>query len=114
MGYRYVYESVHSSVALRSVKGKERKKTGGFIGTEGVLKHIQEGPPRRRVGLIVEGAPARRKSYHQNSSFLPSLIHPLDGAQILESPTLSEAIGTFLAISSSLVYLFIRTLTLLP
>ncbi|KAL1736143.1 hypothetical protein EV714DRAFT_279513 [Schizophyllum commune] len=57
------------------VIGKERKKTGGFIGTEGVLKHIQEGPPRRRVGLIVEGAPARH------------------GAQILESPTSSEAIG---------------------
>ncbi|KAL1744797.1 hypothetical protein HDZ31DRAFT_63778 [Schizophyllum fasciatum] len=57
------------------VIGKERKKTGGFIGTEGVLKHIQEGPPRRRIGLIVEGAPARH------------------GAQILESPTLSEPIG---------------------
>ena len=75
MGYRYVYESVHSSVALRSVKGKERKKTGGFIGTEGVLKHIQEGPPRRRVGLIVEGAPARRKSCLRNS-FLFTFANP--------------------------------------
>ncbi|TRM58136.1 hypothetical protein BD626DRAFT_512282 [Schizophyllum amplum] len=58
------------------VIGKERKSTGGFIGAEGVLKHIKEGPPRRRIGLVIEGAPARH------------------GAQILDSPTLSDAIGT--------------------
>lgn len=45
----------------RSV-GKERRETGGFIGAEHVLKQLKEGPPRRRVGLIVEGAPARRQS----------------------------------------------------
>jgi aminomethyltransferase len=33
---------------------------GGFVGYEGVLKHLKDGPPRRRVGLVVEGAPARR------------------------------------------------------
>ena len=69
MGNWCVAEFSCASNNLRGVKGKERKKTGGFIGTEGVLKHIQEGPPRRRVGLIVEGAPARRKSCHRYSFF---------------------------------------------
>jgi len=40
--------------------GKDRRETGGFIGAAHVLKHLKEGPPRRRVGLIVEGAPARQ------------------------------------------------------
>ena len=47
---------------LTWVIGKERREKGGFIGAEGVLKHIRDGPPRRRVGLIVEGAPARGMS----------------------------------------------------
>jgi len=42
--------------------GKERREKGDFIGAAHVLKHVKEGPPRRRVGLIVEGAPARRQS----------------------------------------------------
>jgi len=44
---------------LSWVIGKERKETGNFIGAEAVRKHLKEGPPRRRVGLIVESAPAR-------------------------------------------------------
>lgn len=47
---------------LSWVIGKERRETGGFIGADLVLKHLKDGPPRRRVGLVVEGAPARRKS----------------------------------------------------
>lgn len=45
---------------LTWVIGKDRKENGDFIGADGVRKHLKEGPPRRRVGLIVEGAPARR------------------------------------------------------
>lgn len=41
--------------------GKERKESGEFIGAEGVREHLKNGPPRRRVGFIIEGAPARRK-----------------------------------------------------
>ena len=41
--------------------GKERRETSDFIGAEGVRKHLKDGAPRRRVGLIVEGAPARRE-----------------------------------------------------
>lgn len=43
--------------------GKERRESGGFIGAAGVQKHLKEGPPRRRVGLIVDGAPARRACF---------------------------------------------------
>ena len=43
--------------------GKDRRESGEFIGAEGVRKHLKEGPPRRRVGLTVEGAPARRECY---------------------------------------------------
>ena len=48
---------------LTWVIGKERRESGDFIGADGVRKHLTEGAPRRRVGLIVEGAPARRASY---------------------------------------------------
>jgi len=44
----------------RMTTGKERRETGDFIGAEGVIKHLKDGPPRRRVGLVIEGAPARR------------------------------------------------------
>ncbi|KAI0324207.1 glycine cleavage system T protein [Cubamyces sp. BRFM 1775] len=45
---------------LTWVIGKERREAGDFIGAEGVRKHLKEGPPRRRVGLTVDGAPARQ------------------------------------------------------
>ena len=48
---------------LTWVIGKDRKETGAFIGAEAVRKHLKEGPPRRRVGLVIEGAPARRESF---------------------------------------------------
>jgi len=45
---------------LSWVIGKDRRAEGGFIGSEKVLDQLKNGPPRRRVGLIVEDAPARR------------------------------------------------------
>ena len=50
--------------------GKERREAGGFIGFEGVRKHLKEGPPRRRIGLVVEGAPARRAYWASHSSLV--------------------------------------------
>ncbi|KAG6844828.1 hypothetical protein H0H87_003395 [Tephrocybe sp. NHM501043] len=44
---------------LAWVISKERREAGGYIGAEGVKKVIKEGPSKRRVGLIIEGAPAR-------------------------------------------------------
>ncbi|KAJ7794571.1 hypothetical protein B0H14DRAFT_3114803 [Mycena olivaceomarginata] len=44
---------------LAWVVGKDRRETGTFIGADGVRQQLKEGPPRRRVGLVVEGAVAR-------------------------------------------------------
>lgn len=51
----------HASQCPLSV-GKDRREKGDFIGAAHVLRHLKEGPPKRRVGLIVEGAPARGAS----------------------------------------------------
>ncbi|KAL7278947.1 hypothetical protein ACG7TL_006779 [Trametes sanguinea] len=48
--------------ALAWVIGKNRCDYGTSIGTEGVRKHLKEGPPWRQVGMIVKSAPARRFS----------------------------------------------------
>ncbi|KAI0248775.1 glycine cleavage system T protein [Lactifluus subvellereus] len=45
---------------LSWIIGKDRRAAGGFIGSEKVLDQLKNGPPRRRVGLIVEDAPARQ------------------------------------------------------
>jgi glycine cleavage system aminomethyltransferase T len=47
--------------SVGSFKGKDRRDKGGFIGAPFVQQQLKDGPTRRRVGLIVEGAPARRK-----------------------------------------------------
>ncbi|KAJ7879276.1 glycine cleavage system T protein [Mycena olivaceomarginata] len=44
---------------LAWVVGKDRRETGTFIGADGVRQQLKEGPPRRRVGLVVDGAVAR-------------------------------------------------------
>jgi len=48
---------------LSWVIGKDRRTEGGFIGSERVLDQLKSGPPRRRVGLVVEDAPARRTCF---------------------------------------------------
>ncbi|KAL0954353.1 hypothetical protein HGRIS_003347 [Hohenbuehelia grisea] len=45
---------------LSWVVGKSRKQSLDCIGAERVLKDLKNGPPRRRVGFVVEGAPARQ------------------------------------------------------
>ena len=39
--------------------GKDRRSDGAFLGSETILRQLQDGPSKRRIGLIVEGAPAR-------------------------------------------------------
>lgn len=73
--------------------GKERKETGEFIGAEGVRKHLKEGPPRRRVGLIVDGAPARREHFVVDVKCVLANPPPLlEGAKIF-LPSGQESIG---------------------
>lgn len=46
--------------ALTWTIGKRRRKEGGFLGDEVILKHINEGITRRRMGFVMpKGAPAR-------------------------------------------------------
>ncbi|KAK0215133.1 hypothetical protein IW262DRAFT_264933 [Armillaria fumosa] len=68
------------------VVGKERKAAGGFIGFEGALKT----PERRRVGLEVEGAPARQgaKIYEPESDILLGEV-----TSGIPSPTLGRNIA---------------------
>jgi len=75
---------------LTWVIGKERRESGGFIGAEGVIKHLKEGPPRRRVGLVIEGAPAR-----QGAKIFAPAGKDLIGAVTsgIPSPTLSKNIA---------------------
>jgi len=70
--------------------GKGRRETGDFIGAAAVLKHLKEGPPRRRVGLIVEGAPARQGAQVYAPSQSESIGAVTSG---IPSPTLSKNIA---------------------
>ncbi|KAF8514465.1 hypothetical protein JB92DRAFT_3143076 [Gautieria morchelliformis] len=44
---------------LTWVIAKNRRESGDFIGAGGVLRHLKNGPPRRRVGFVVDEVPAR-------------------------------------------------------
>ena len=45
--------------------GRDRQEKGGFIGAPSLQQQFKDGPTRRRVGLLVEGAPARRRWFTQ-------------------------------------------------
>jgi len=75
---------------LSWVIGKERRETGGFIGADLVLKHLKDGPPRRRVGFTVEGVPARQGA----KVFKPSSSDPIGSVTSgIPSPTLEKNIA---------------------
>jgi aminomethyltransferase len=38
---------------------KSRRETGGFLGADKILPQLKNGVTRRRVGLLIDGAPAR-------------------------------------------------------
>lgn len=44
---------------LAWVVGKDRRASGDFVGAEHVLRTLKDGPRTRRVGLVIQGAPAR-------------------------------------------------------
>ncbi|KAF8739530.1 hypothetical protein AX14_009300 [Amanita brunnescens Koide BX004] len=75
---------------LSWVIGKDRRERGGFIGAEEVLRQLREGPTRRRVGFIVQGAPARQGA----KIFAPSASEPIGTITSgIPSPTLSQNIA---------------------
>lgn len=48
---------------LSWVIGKDRREKGDFIGAEFVLRHLKDGPPRRRVGIVTDDVPARQDAF---------------------------------------------------
>ncbi|KAI9058999.1 Aminomethyltransferase folate-binding domain-containing protein [Trametes sanguinea] len=54
------------AVLVWVIDGKDWCENGTFIGTECVRKHLKEGPPWMRIGMIVEGAPARLDNTRTN------------------------------------------------
>lgn len=46
---------------LAWVVSKERRARADFPGAERILRELKDGPQRRRVGLVIDGAPARSK-----------------------------------------------------
>ncbi len=100
MGHRYVlarsltYGPPERMLTVPSAAGKDRRETGEFIGAEGVRKHLKQGPPRRRVGLTVEGAPARRESSRVFAyCCMADFTTHAEGAKIF-APSSEEQIGT--------------------
>lgn len=51
--------------------GKRRRAEGGFLGAEVILKQLEEGPARRRVGMISGGPPPRSHSEIMDASGNP-------------------------------------------
>lgn len=75
------------------ILGKDRREKGGFIGALSVQQQLKDGPTRRRVGLLVEGAPARRKLYTPFFSIVIAKKKTMiEGAKIL-SPSGEEELG---------------------
>ncbi|KAJ7694583.1 hypothetical protein B0H17DRAFT_868231, partial [Mycena rosella] len=68
------------------IGGIQGRSERTFIGAEGVRMHLRDGPPRRRVGLVVEGAPAR-----QGAKIFDSATKQLLG--VIPSPTLGQNIA---------------------
>ena len=72
--------------------GKDRREKGGFIGAPSVQQQLKDGPTRRRVGLIVEGAPARRRFTHFFWVVVVAKKTMTEGAKIM-SPSGEETLG---------------------
>ncbi|KZT38993.1 aminomethyltransferase [Sistotremastrum suecicum HHB10207 ss-3] len=71
--------------------GKDRRASADFIGAQTVLKHLQKGAcPRKRIGLIVSGAPAREGAKIIHPDFEEELGTVTSG---IPSPTLGKNIA---------------------
>jgi aminomethyltransferase len=94
------------SADLAFAISKKRRQQGGFPGAERILKLLEEGAPRLRVGLVLQGRMAAREGaavYSRDrevgivtsGGFSPSLGHPI--AMAFVDAACSKA-GTALAI----------------
>jgi aminomethyltransferase len=83
-------ETTPIEAGLSWVIGKRRKENGGFIGAETVLAQLKDGSTRRRVGFIIEDAPAREgaKIFKPDSEEVIGTI-----TSGIPSPTLSKNVA---------------------
>ncbi|KAG9021530.1 Aminomethyltransferase, mitochondrial [Tulasnella sp. JGI-2019a] len=75
---------------LSWVIAKSRRHPGAFIGSDTILQQLKDGPTKRRVGFIVEDAPAREgaKIFSADSQKEIGVI-----TSGIPSPTLSQNIA---------------------
>ena len=84
LGFVIEHEITHGTYNLT--------RAGNFIGATHVLKHLKAGPPRRRVGLVVGGAPAGRSSYSPWATHADCILFPVEDAQVY-LPSQPESTG---------------------
>ncbi len=53
---------LHTTDSISDIEGKRRRAEGGFLGAENIIKQIGASQEKRRIGLLVQGAPAREGS----------------------------------------------------
>lgn len=75
---------------LAWVVGKDRREKADFIGAAGVLQELKDGPARRRIGLVVDGAPAREGCLIYDAEGNEPLGNVTSG---IPSPTLGKNIA---------------------
>jgi aminomethyltransferase len=86
-------ETTPVDAALAFAINKRRRTEGGFMGAERILQQLAESPPRKRVGLALEGRMAAREGallYANNQQigiitsggFSPSLERPIAMAYV--------------------------------
>lgn len=85
------YMEPYSNNSCSVPAGKDRRASADFIGAENTIKQINGGPTRRRVGMVVEGAPARRAFRFLSCNSLSHAVL-LDGAKIYK-PGTDELLG---------------------
>ncbi|UZJ55941.1 hypothetical protein CBS101457_005261 [Exobasidium rhododendri] len=76
--------------ALSWVISKNRRSQADFPGAERILRELKEGPKRRRVGLVIDGAPAREGAQIVSTDGTTPLGHVTSG---IPSPTLGQNIA---------------------
>ena len=78
---------------------------GDFIGAASVLKHLKEGPPRCRVWLTVEGAPARLTMRDLTMDMLIAFLL-VEGAEVY-APSQPESTGPCFTHACFLIWLYL-------
>ena len=92
-GYELTEETTPVDAGLSWIIGADRKENGGFHGADRILHQLASratAVPRRRVGLIVQGSPARGGAVLKDSDQVQTIGKVTSGGP---SPTLGKNIA---------------------